>query len=414
MVMLKQAGYRFARSYMTTLHELADLYAQGNDNMAQALEELRQELDQIEQAQSWAASQADSDDEAAMLCNKYPAMALLSLCQTPEMSLRWLHDALKAARRLNLVEDEGRHLSSLGLINSDLGQYQEAIEYYREALEIAVRIEDGVGEIKRRSGLGLAYMEIGNLPEAVEYLRQSVMLAHNALEFQAEANNLGNLGIALYQSGQANEARQYFERAFALQSKVGNKRWLSTILNNLALTAEKTEKALQYYGQAIELARELNDLRAEANALANMGVSYKDLQNMESAIRCHEKADQLYHQAGEVVYRGANLGNLANAYLILEQYDRAAEYYQQALIIARNTNNKRGEALRLNNLGVLYEQQGLYDLSIDYYQQACVAFLAANALHLEQKVQESLARARALQVQASRGEYPLIGSEDDI
>ena len=74
------------------------------------------------------------------------------------------------------------------------------------------------------------------------------------------------------------------------------------------------QRALEYFGQALPITREVGDRAGEAATLNNIGV----------------------------VYRG------------LGEPQRALEYFGQALPVLREVGDRAGEAATLNNIGVVY------------------------------------------------------------
>ena len=157
-------------------------------------------------------------------------------------------------------------------------------------------------------------------------------------------------------------------------------------------------RAIEYYEQALAIAREIGDRRGEGTAWATWGwptrtwgrwggrssttsrrwpspgrsatgaargqtwatwgMAYADLGEVRRAIEYYEQALAIAREIGDRRGEGTDLGNLGNAYADLGQVRRAIEYYEQALAIAREIGDRRGEGNTLGNLGLLLKQQG--------------------------------------------------------
>ena len=52
----------------------------------------------------------------------------------------------------------------------------------------------------------------------------------------------------------------------------------------------ETRKAIEFYEQALMIAREIGDRRGEGNALGNLGIAYADLGETRKAIEFYEQA----------------------------------------------------------------------------------------------------------------------------
>ncbi|VEP15844.1 Tetratricopeptide repeat protein (fragment) [Hyella patelloides LEGE 07179] len=104
------------------------------------------------------------------------------------------------------------------------------------------------------------------------------------------------------------------------------------------------QRAIDYYQQALEIARDIGDREYEGHSLGNLGLAYG--------------------------YEGHSLGSLGNVYSSLGKYQRAIDYYQQALEIAQDIGDRGHEGRSLGNLGLAYGSLGEYQRAIDYHQQA--------------------------------------------
>ena len=67
-------------------------------------------------------------------------------------------------------------LNTIGLVYDDLGQRQQALDYYQQALPIREEVGDRAGESITRYNMALIYRAEGRLAEAVVELRRVVEL----------------------------------------------------------------------------------------------------------------------------------------------------------------------------------------------------------------------------------------------
>jgi len=132
----------------------------------------------------------------------------------------------------------------------------------------------------------------------------------------------------------------------------------------------KVERAIGYYEQAIQIAREIGDWRGEEDALGNLGNAYRDLGEMERAIEYYEQALQIAREIGNRHGEGKHLGNLGNVYRDLGKVPQAIEHYERALQIAREIGDRRMEGKHLGNLGLVYRNVGDVKRALQCYEQA--------------------------------------------
>ena len=102
-------------------------------------------------------------------------------------------------------------------------------------------------------------------------------------------------------------------------------------------------KALEYYSQALSLARTISDSRLESTTLNNIGAQYS----------------------------------------LLREYSRALEYFNQALPLARTAVNRHGEAVTLADIADLDSERGDYAAAVHGYQQALALAIRSQILPLK-------------------------------
>ena len=77
------------------------------------------------------------------------------------------------------------------------------------------------------------------------------------------------------------------------------------------------------------------DRRGEGNALGNLGLAYSDLGEYQKAIEYYEQALEIAREIGDKQGEGNALCNLGVAYDFLGEYQKAIKYHTQYLEIAR-------------------------------------------------------------------------------
>jgi tetratricopeptide (TPR) repeat protein len=82
------------------------------------------------------------------------------------------------------------------------------------------------------------------------------------------------------------------------------------------------------------LHREIGDRRGEGNDLGNLGNAYAALGDARKAIEFYEQALVIAREIGDRRNEGAWLGSLGLAYFALGDARKAIEFYEQALAIA--------------------------------------------------------------------------------
>jgi tetratricopeptide (TPR) repeat protein len=248
---------------------------------------------------------------------------------------------------------------SLGLLYSNLGQYQKALEHLSKILEISQKTGDKQEEGSILNEIGSIYIRLGEFSKAIEYLAQALDISRQMSDQNKEAVRLGNLGIAFARLGEFDRAADFYEESIALSELTGNTLVQRDGLGNLAnLYAQSGQftLAIELYEKTLRISRQTEDKRGESNNLGNMGLAHQGLGNFREAIYYHEQALAISREIGNKHGESNALGNLGNAYSSQGENEKALHYYKQSLKICREIGNKAGEVDDLGNMGLHYAE----------------------------------------------------------
>ncbi|WLT40012.1 tetratricopeptide repeat protein [Synechocystis sp. B12] len=84
--------------------------------------------------------------------------------------------------------------------------------------------------------------------------------------------------------------------------QAGDKTEEMTIINNLGVAYDnlgESEKALQYYAEALALGKSLNDLETIGTSLSNIGLAYNNLGEREKALEYYQEALTMSRSVGD-------------------------------------------------------------------------------------------------------------------
>ena len=235
----------------------------------------------------------------------------------------------------------GKIHNSLGVINTDLGKYEEAERHLLLALENdKLLYNDNHPEIATQYiNLGLYYKDKGDYEKALHYLTSGLTIFESipddkSIEIAICLNNIGTVYSSL---GQYEKSLDYFLQSLSQKQTIWGVNHPNTI-----------------------------------SSINNIGIVYQHLGKYSEALDYHRtalaKATQLFGESDPIVATYYN--NLASAYENIEDYDKAMELYEKALIIRENTYGKNHPetAGSYNNIGLLLSKQGKYEQSLEYLE----------------------------------------------
>jgi tetratricopeptide (TPR) repeat protein len=284
---------------------------------------------------------------------------------------------------LEVVPDHADSLHLLGLIFSQRGQYEAAIEHISRAIT-----NDG-----KQAGyyinLGNAQSALGKLDDAVASFRRAVAIQPNLAEAHC------SLGNALKHQGKLHEAVTCYCLALELKPE------LAVAHSNLGAVLRalgQLDNAIGCYERAVELLPELPE------AHHNLGNALMELGRLDDAIASYWEALQLKPDCPEIC------NNLGHALLQKGNLEEATAYFGRAVQF------KPGYAEAHSNLGAAYRQQAKLDEAVASYGRAlelAPQFVEAhsnlgNALHLQGRLDEAAAsfqRALALKPDHADAHY---------
>lgn len=369
------ARHHHAAHYQSLLHEADALYEQGGEFLKQGLDLVDLEWQNIQAAQTWAATKFESNRMACDLCNSFPDAGkyVLSLRQHPRERIRWSEAALAASKQMQRRKSVGKHLIALGDSYADLSELHHSIDCYQQALEIARETKNRRSEADALVGMGTAYYLGGDLAKAREYHEFALGIAHELDDHRAEANALGALGLTLYTAGDARQATDLLERQLHLARELGDRRNESNALGGLGLThyaLGDARMAIDLLNEQFRITREIGDRRGEAGALANLGYAWSNLKEHERAISDLEQSLTVAREIGDRRSEAKALGGLGVAHYLIGHQSQAVEFLERQRVLAVETGDRRSEASALTNLGEAYTFNGELMRAIELLKRA--------------------------------------------
>ena len=345
------ARHHHAAHYQSALHEADALYEQGGEFLKQGLDLVDLEWQNIQTAQTWAATQFESNRMACELCNSFPDAGryVLDLRQHPRERIRWSEAALAASGKMQRRRSVGKHLIALGDSYADLSELHHSIECYEQALEIARETKDRRCETDALIGLGAAHYLGGELPRARELHEFALQIARDLNDQRAEANALGALGLTLYALGDARQATDLLEKQLHLARELGDRRSEANALGGLGLThyaLGDARMAIDLLDEQLSITREIGDRRGEVTALTHLGEAYTATGEANRAVELLRQAFNIAGEISDVAGQATALFNLAMAMDEIGNRAQAIEEAQTALGLFEVAEHPAAETVR--------------------------------------------------------------------
>jgi len=190
-------------------------------------------------------------------------------------------------------------------------------------------------------------------------------------EDTTKINTLIDLGKA-YKSKQPDSSLYFFRKALKESQSVNFKKGEGT--SNFHIGAwyrsiQKTDTALIYYNNAINVWTELGDTNEICKSLTHLGNMYNNLGVFDEAVSYYEKSLQISTAAKILTQVGSSLFNLGTVYKNIGILSKALDYFIKAKDIFESINDDR-LAASLNMIGILYVDWLEYEKALDIYNES--------------------------------------------
>jgi predicted ATPase/class 3 adenylate cyclase len=221
-----------------------------------------------------------------------------------------------------------------------LGKLEAAQKYGMEGLELARRSGKRVEEGRSLSSLGLMAIESKEPGIAQRYLEEAVAIARETKERTLESRALANLAnsAAFVQQDYAT-ARTYYEQAYALNVELGDRYAQGLDLTNIGWVCGMLgdfATARTYHEQALMIAREVGNIYQETYTLMNLSRVAEVQGNAKDALKYANDAMDLSKQAGDKSAEAWSYLYLGHAHTSMNEFEKANIAFGQALNIRRD------------------------------------------------------------------------------
>lgn len=132
----------------------------------------------------------------------------------------------------------------------------------------------------------------------------------------------------------------------------------------------ENSKASNHFGTSLKIYEDLKNVRGQANAINNLGVSYRKVYNLDEAKKYYERSIALAETVRDTVLMAQVLANIGNIYGWRYKSDDAISYYEKSLKLSRAINHKQKIALGLINISNAYIQKKEFPLANRYINEA--------------------------------------------
>jgi serine/threonine protein kinase/tetratricopeptide (TPR) repeat protein len=208
---------------------------------------------------------------------------------------------------------------------------------------------------------------------ALEHLNQALTLAIQFDNVEARGTILNATGIAYKRLNKTDEALRYYTEALEIRRKLGQKGGIAATLTEIAqvnVMMGQAADALKNYNEALELRREIGDRRGTANTLAELGSFHVNRSEYAQALNLYRESLQIHRDTGNRSNEALLLNNIGGVYFNQANYEDALTYFERALTLREQLKVPSDIAQTVHNLAEVNVKMGQYDRALEQYLRA--------------------------------------------
>ncbi len=337
----------------------------------------------------------------------------------PSQALAYYQQAYRVANTVSMSSAQrsispdadilkAQSLRYIGIVFSDQGNFENALEKYEEALQILEELRSMYtspfrkeidGKIaKLLNNIGIVYSRQGVFGLAKEYYNDALEIYNELNDSISVAVAYSSLGIVEARQANLGDALHFFQQALDIYTLKGNQEGMAQSYNNIGgiqYQLENWDEALSLYTKAHEAFSQMGYLHRVAATSSNIGMVYQQKGNAESAREFLVNSLEIRQELNDLSGIVESYNNLGSLYESIREHSKANEYYLQAYEIANEIGDQRMISMTLLNIGRGYYHTGRIDAAIEKVQEGLQVANEHNLKFVAQSALQQLAEYHA-------------------
>ena len=298
---------------------------------------------------------------------------LQSELENYDEAMQSLLAAQQMAQKYNIPEESAFVVARIALIHRARGETRKALAEYQESLRIAHETHSYALEAEDYGNIGNIYSELGNYADALDVFDTCLkMVEGDSDQIPTYASVLLSKGNLLVTMQQYDAAQKVFKDALEVATVAPLPDTVATTQISIALVEIKTKKyqeAMKNLQEAIPVMRRYRQRHAEATALNLLGLAYQGLDKTDEANKTFTDCIEISHASHYEETEAGAITNLGTLLMSQQRYPEALAHFQNALKLAEASDSLDFAFQSLLNIGLIYQDQQQWQPAIDTYHK---------------------------------------------
>ncbi|WP_160114267.1 MULTISPECIES: tetratricopeptide repeat-containing sensor histidine kinase [Aquimarina] len=286
----------------------------------------------------------------------------------------YYHKSLTICKKINDTDGIAWSMNGLVEIYSDDGKNEKAKSFAEEALNFAKILNDNNLQINLHAKIAdLIAKQNGSIEEVSRHHEKALSIAKRIDNPRAISGITMRRALFFSRRGKYDEGQKYYLEALKVCQKHGYYKNIINIYTNLGITAlivkGDYQKSLEYFGNALEISKQVEDQENEASLLGMLGAVHIEQGNYQKGIELLYESLVFYEKSNDKRELPGIYNNIGEAFFLLNDYKMAEENYKKSLAIFKEKNRVTGMMVANLNLGRTKVKQKEFTTAISYLDQ---------------------------------------------
>lgn len=250
--------------------------------------------------------------------------------------------------------------------------YEKALDHFIKALILEDSLHLNYERAITYLAIARVYEEVNDVYKSVESLKKAQLFQEKIIDLNLQTYVLNTYGKMLTQLGKLEEATEQFELVLDILKEMNAPRLQAETLANIAtvLALQNNDaKALEFQKQALALRRTIKDKQKEAESLTSIGLLYRHMKNSERSLANHAAALSLCQETKDITGTAASYNHIALLYYESKNLPRAIANLELALSAANEANATFEKMRSFEYLYLCNKQLGDFNAALHYKEE---------------------------------------------
>ena len=249
----------------------------------------------------------------------------------------------------------------------------KAVEYGTEALDLLDRFPNRSRELHVLVSLSQACLAKGDFNSALDYNNMSMLLANMGKD-RAEIAKIHLIKGRIYrQHDEYKKAVEATDRGLEISREIDDRKNEAQALNSLGITFRRLgdySRALDYFVRSLEIEIEIDNKSGIARTKQNIGIIHKKLGDYELALECYRQSMKIKKEIGLDKDVDNTLNNIGNVYKKQGKLEEALKCHIEALDIREKLGKMPMVCASKINIAVVYYELEEFEKALEFAESA--------------------------------------------